>query len=91
MLRVKNAQIFVENNEKLGQGGNIIEADESRFKRHANVGRILRAGWFLGVYERVSAEQRRALTANQLQEYTQSHTVIVSVPDRIAATLNPLF
>jgi hypothetical protein len=40
----------------LGIAGNIVESDESRFKRHAHVGRLLRAGWFWGACERLTAE-----------------------------------
>jgi hypothetical protein len=91
MLRVKNEQKFIADDTKLGVAGNVVEADESRFKRHGNVGRVLRAGWFFGVCERMSGEQRREMTPLQIQEYTWNHTVILSVPDRTAATLNPLF
>jgi hypothetical protein len=35
---------------------NVVEADESRFKRHANVGRLLRAGWFFGLAKRLTED-----------------------------------
>jgi hypothetical protein len=49
----------------LEQLGNVVEAEESRFKRHANVGRLLRAGWFFGLTERLTELQRQNLTADQ--------------------------
>jgi hypothetical protein len=39
-----------------------VEADESRFKRHGNAGRLLSAGWFLGACERLTEQQNNIFT-----------------------------
>jgi hypothetical protein len=46
--------MFAAPEHRLGVLGNIVEADESRFKRHGNVGRQMKAGWFFGLTERLS-------------------------------------
>jgi hypothetical protein len=57
--------MFLTEDQRLNHWGNVVEADKSRFKRHANVGRILRAVWFFGVLETLTAEQRRIMTPEQ--------------------------
>ena len=58
----------------LGDGGEIIEIDEAKFKRKGNVGRLPKSGWVFGIAERGQGGLR----------------VMVSVPDRSAATLMPI-
>jgi hypothetical protein len=56
ILRARNQERFVGAGNLLGASGNVVEVDESRFKRHANVGRLLRAGWFFGLTERLTED-----------------------------------
>jgi hypothetical protein len=48
ILQRHYAQKFEHAARRLGHEGNVVEVDESRFKRHGNVGRLLQAGWFWG-------------------------------------------
>ncbi len=83
--------MFAAPEHRLGVLGNIVEADESRFKRHGNVGRQMKAGWFFGLTERLSQRQKAEMTELQQQDYIWSHTIMLSVADRTAATLLPPF
>ena len=56
LLRLRNERMFNVEGDRLGTAGNVVEIDESRFKRHANVGRMLRAGWFFGLTERLTQD-----------------------------------
>jgi hypothetical protein len=53
--------MFLEERDKLGHKDNIVKSDETRYKRHGNVGRILRSGWFWRATERLTAQQRHYL------------------------------
>ncbi len=56
ILERNNSSKFSTPISRLGHRGNVVESDESRFQRHGNVGRILRAGWYWGACERLTAE-----------------------------------
>ena len=55
----------------IGEGGRILEVDESKFKRKHNRGRLIRRGWVLGLVERGEGNKK----------------IMIAVPDRSANTL----
>jgi hypothetical protein len=51
---------------------------------------MLRAGWFFGACERLTAEQLAQMNKAQQQFYIWGHTVIVAVENRRAEILNAM-